>query len=80
MTESIHGHEVMHMMLELGGKFSHASLLAAIEQKFGPDARFHTCSARDLTAAALIEFLEAKGKFVPTADGFNTDEALICKH
>jgi probable metal-binding protein len=80
MTDSIHGHEVMQMMLDMGGHFTHASLQAAIEEKFGADARFHTCSARDLTAVTLIEFLEAKGKFIPAADGFNTEEALICKH
>ncbi|WP_409421847.1 YecH family metal-binding protein [Pseudaeromonas sp. ZJS20] len=80
MSESIHGHEVMHMMLELGGSFSKQSLQAAIEAKFGAEARFHTCSAEGMDAAALIDFLQAKGKFVPQGEGFNTEAERICQH
>lgn len=80
MTESIHGHEVMKMMLEMGEQFTTASLKTAIDEKFGTDARFHTCSAQNLDATALIAFLESKGKFIPKETGFNTDESLICNH
>lgn len=80
MHESIHGHEVMHMMLELGGSFSKESLQAAIVAKFGAEARFHTCSAAGMDAAALIDFLAAKGKFVPQGEGFNTEAERICQH
>ncbi len=80
MTTSIHGHEVMHLMLELGGQFTQASLQSAIEQRFGKAARFHTCSAQDMDAAALIAFLRERGKFVDTAEGFNTEAEQICNH
>ena len=33
MTESIHGHEVMHFMLEQGGSFTKESLRQAVEQR-----------------------------------------------
>lgn len=80
MSESVHGHDVMHMMLELGGQFSRESLKAAIDTRFGANARFHTCSAADMTAEQLIDFLQAKGKFVATDAGFNTREEHICQH
>ena len=35
MSNSIHGHEVMQMMLELGGSFTSESLKQAIEASFG---------------------------------------------
>lgn len=80
MSNSIHGHEVMHMMLELGGTFTRESLKLAIDERFGEQARFHTCSAQDMDAAALIEFLRQRGKFVEAADGFNTEAERICNH
>ncbi len=80
MSNSIHGHDVMHMMLELGGTFTRESLKLAIDERFGEQARFHTCSAQDMDAAALIEFLRQRGKFVEAADGFNTEAERICNH
>ncbi|HHW9302713.1 TPA: YecH family metal-binding protein, partial [Salmonella enterica] len=44
--ESIHGHEVLNMMIESGEQYSNASLEAAITARFGEHARFHTCSAQ----------------------------------
>ncbi len=80
MSESIHGHEVMHMMLETETSFTKASLKQAIEERFGVDAQFHTCSAKDLDAEQLIEFLARKGKFIDSEEGFNTAEEKICNH
>lgn len=70
----------MHFMLERGGSFTKQSLRAAVEQHFGADVRFHTCSAEGLTAAQLIDLLESKGKFVPAESGFNTEADKICRH
>lgn len=80
MLNSIHGHEVMHMMLELGGTFTRESLKLAIDERFGASARFHTCSAQDMDAETLIEFLRQRGKFVEDGDGFNTEAERICNH
>ncbi len=78
MTESIHGHEVIAMMA--GNSYTEESLLAAIREKFGEDARFHTCSASDMTASELIAFLRARGKFMPSDGGFAFDPAKRCSH
>ena len=80
MTEQVHGHEVMKMMIEDGRAFSKASLRDAIVERFGADARFHTCSAENMTADELIVFLEDRGKFVATEAGFNTASDRICDH
>ena len=80
MSQSIHGHEVMHLMMEHGGSFTKQSLREAIVARFGADARFYTCSADDMTAEQLIDFLEAKGKFVADGTGFNTCADKVYKH
>ncbi len=77
---SIHGHEVMRMMLESKEAFTDASLVRAIRKRFGEDARFHTCSAQDLTAEELVEFLRSRGKFHNAGAGFQTSRDNICDH
>jgi len=80
VSESVHGHEVMHFMVESGRSFSRESLIAAVAERFGAETRFHTCSAEGMTAAQLIDFLAAKGKFVTAEDGFSTRPDRICNH
>ncbi len=78
--EQIHGHEVIQMMLQSGKAYSRESLLADIISKFGPASRFFTCSAENLTPGGIIDFLEAKGKFLPGEGGFRTASDLMCGH
>jgi probable metal-binding protein len=78
--EQIHGHEVMQMMLESGKRYTRSSLLTDIVAKFGSSARFFTCSAESLTPDGIIDFLEAKGKFLAQEEGFQTSADLMCKH
>ncbi|WP_440863711.1 YecH family metal-binding protein [Symbiopectobacterium purcellii] len=77
---SIHGYEVLHMMLDSAESYTTEGLIAAIEARFGTDARFHTCSAADMSAAMLVDFLANKGKFIPQDAGFNTAASKICQH
>ena len=78
--QPIHGHEVIEMMLRSAKAYTRSSLLADILNHFGPDARFYTWSAQDLTSEGIIDFLQARGKFVPCDSGFQTSPRLMCKH
>lgn len=71
-----HGHEVLAMMQ--GHNYSEKTLLEAIIEKFGSDERFYTCSAENLTAQGLIDFLKAHGKFKPMDEGFTVDTTKVC--
>ncbi len=73
----IHAHEVLRMME--GNSYSIESLRFAIAQQFGEDARFNTCSAEGMTIDELIPFLENKGKFKPTSEGFTMDISKVCE-
>jgi len=80
MMSSIHGHEVLEMIMSSGCSYTKASLRSAIDDRFGRDARFYTCSAENMTAEELIEFLAQRGKFMDQAEGFVADPTKICKH
>ena len=80
MNNQIHGHDVMHMMVESQKTFTRETLREAIFEKFGKEARFYTCSRDGMTADELIDFLSAKGKFLGAGDGFRTDSDKICNH
>ncbi len=78
--EQIHGHEVMQMMMRSEKAYTRETLSREVAEKFGSDARFYTCSADNMTAEELINFLEQKGKFVGGAGGFRTDPDKMCNH
>ncbi|GGI75706.1 YecH family metal-binding protein [Shewanella gelidii] len=80
MSGSVHGHEVMQMMLEIAAPMTKEELKAKMHERFGADARFHTCSAHEMDADALIAFLENKGKFIPKDGGVVTAADKICNH
>lgn len=80
MSESVHGHEVMQMMVASGRSYTKEQLREEIADRFGPEARFHTCSRSNMSAGELIVFLESKGKFVESDGGFHTSPDRICSH
>ena len=65
-------------MLASGKTYTRESLVEAIVRKFGASTRFHTCSAADLTAEGLVDFLDAKGKLVHQEGGLQTSAELMC--
>jgi len=80
MTTQIHGHDVLDMMIASSATYTRASLVAAMQARFGPDARYHTCSADDMEAAQLVDFLAARGKFRGTEEGFTVAAERVCQH
>ncbi len=76
-----HGHEVLQMMQ--GNSYAtREQLIDAIVARFGADEEFYTCSAEGMTAAELVDFLEARGKFMPAQDTnqFTVDITKVCNH
>ena len=80
MSNPVHGHDVMNMMLDNGQSYTKDSLCADIVARFGAETRFYTCSAENMTAAELVDFLAAQGKFVEVGAGFITEADKICDH
>ncbi|MDP3980079.1 MAG: YecH family protein [Chlamydiota bacterium] len=80
MLKKIHGHEVMNMIIDSGKKFTNKSLKNAIIENFGADTRFYTCSADNMNAEELIDFLDQRGKFLHDGPEFTTDKTKVCDH
>lgn len=80
MNGSIHGHEVMRMMVEAGRSFTESELEEAIVNRFGGQARFHTCSAEDMTPKQLIGFLKMRNKFLISDNAMAMKPENICDH
>jgi probable metal-binding protein len=78
--ESIHGHDVIEMIVDSGRPWKRDELLAAIDSRWGADARFHTCSAEGMDSAALIQFLSMRGKFIESDEGVVMDRSKVCNH
>ena len=68
------------MMLTSGKTYTKDTLAQHIISNFGADARFYTCSAQNMTASELVEFLDARGKLVAHNGGLQTSPDLMCKH
>ena len=52
----------MEMMIAAGKTYTRETLVAEILAKFGRDTRFHTCSAENMTAEQMVDFLAQRGK------------------
>ena len=66
MTKYIHGGEVKRLILASDKSHTRESLVKEINDQFGEETRFCSCSAEDMTADALISFFEANGKLNPS--------------
>ncbi|MCS6209508.1 YecH family metal-binding protein [Shewanella baltica] len=80
MSNSVHGHDVMALMVAQGAAIIKPELLCLMGQQFGFAARYHTCSAADLSAEALIQLLIGKGKFHETPQGIELAAGRKCEH
>jgi len=81
MLALVHAHEVMHMMLDAGKTYTRQTFQADLAARFGPDARFHSCSIDNMTADDLLEFLVGRGKLSGDIDGeFTMNPTNMCSH
>ena len=80
MAQSVHGRNVLKLVLESGRSWKREDLLQNIASEFGGDAAFHTCSVEGFSAEQLIEMFLGKGKLVETAEGITADPSRMCNH
>jgi probable metal-binding protein len=58
----VHGHDVLSLVAERGGRCTVFELRAAAAHAFGPKAVFGNCHGHLFDFDGLVEFLEGKGK------------------
>jgi len=70
----------MHMIADSKLVLPKDEWVNKIGEKFGEAARFHTCSARNMTASELLDFLGKRGKLTGDAAGVSLETSAICNH
>lgn len=74
----IHGHEVMNMMRRTGKTYTRETLIADIISTFGSSTTFCTCAVEGMNPEALIDFLQARNKFIVVDGGFKLADTENC--
>ncbi|GAA5218351.1 YecH family metal-binding protein [Corallincola platygyrae] len=77
---SIHGHQVLELILSSAANQTLSELRKLITSTFGEEAEYHTCSAEGMNVDTLLEFLVARGKIAGEANKLNVDPSKICNH
>ena len=80
MSDSVHGHDVMALMVAQAHPVLKPQFIALMTETFGEAARYHTCSAENLTAEELIFLLLSKGKMAESAQGLAFVAGRQCHH
>lgn len=60
--QGIYGHEVLNLLVELGGAAPIETLRTAAAEAFGPDAVFCNCHGGRFNFDQLMEFFASHGK------------------
>ena len=77
-TPQIHGHDILRLLHAAYPPWTRPRLAQEVHRRFGPHARFHTCSAADMTLDELIAFLAARGKLVEHDGCLTADISKMC--
>ncbi len=80
MSQSVHGHNVLNMLLAEDTSYTLASLKQAVVTEYGEDVRFYTCSQQDLTFDALLAFLLDRQKVVQDGETIAANRERMCSH
>lgn len=60
--------------------YTEEQLLKAMIDNYGPDARYCTCHAENMTAPQLVQFLLERGRIRVTPGGLIADTSQMCHH
>jgi len=78
MPDSIHGHEIMRLMIEANPAYTRETLQQAVVQKYGEDVRFHACEGKDMTLDGLLEYLDSRGKLAEKDGQLGIETGQMC--
>jgi probable metal-binding protein len=80
MAATIHGHEILHLIVDADPALTRDRLGQVVERRFGTDCRFHTCSAQGMDLEQLLQFLQDRGKIACVDGTLTADPSRICSH
>lgn len=80
MPTEVHGHAVLHAILDSPEPITREALAAAMAAEHGDNVEYHTCSAAGMDLPGLLEFLLMRGKITETAQGLVAHPEEMCDH
>jgi probable metal-binding protein len=78
-SDTVHGHEIIHLIHHSSPALTRIGLETEVRARFGPEARFHTCSAGAMTLDQLLQFLMSRGKVVEQDGRLHAVMANVCE-
>ncbi len=69
MSNIRHVHDVLFLFQEVGGFENEDSLLKALQERFGDDVQFTSCSNKIFGLDGVVKFLAKRRKIVQNPDG-----------
>ncbi len=79
-TEQIHGHEILKLIANYPEGISAGTLADIVAGEFGTTARFHTCSAENMSLPELLTFLCDRDKVQLREGLVFPGESPACEH
>lgn len=80
MPGSVHGHAILNLLIEAREPLTRDALRQIAAEEFGPDARYHTCSADSMSFDDLIAFLCRRGKVTEQGGRLIVHAEEMCSH
>ncbi|MFQ6605478.1 MAG: YecH family metal-binding protein [Fidelibacterota bacterium] len=80
MTQPLHAHAILDLIVQNPGGFTPESLRDEIEKRFGPEIRFTNCSGRLFDTTQILQFFTARQKIVINDNHIFPVRQNICNH
>ena len=77
---SVHGHALLNYLIDQGGPVNLETLRKWAQEAHGLQARYHTCSAHDLTFEGILGFLQERTKVVFQDGAVSAAVTHVCSH
>lgn len=78
MSDPIHAHALMQMIMEAAGTLSREELSAVAAERFGSDAVFTNCTGKSYSFEEIVSFLEERGKITCSEIGLQVNSDAVC--
>lgn len=77
---NVHAHEVLHLLVDGGTEWTVDGLRREVEERYGVEVRFESCSAAGMDFDQLLQFLLQRRKIAVIDGTVTADPSKICAH
>jgi len=78
MTDIIHAHNLLELLLQSDGGITKDALLSEITDRFGDTVQFTNCTENTHTFDQILQFLASRDKIIVKGDTISACKENIC--